>query len=286
MGRVLLSALCTAVVGIAASHAGAVVIFNDNFTTADPGGSFDINADLSLRQSGTYVDNNGLVSYSESPGHDDNLTQVNNAGQPGTLLIAPQGGGSPDNPTQFIRVTPNADFNSVPNGATSLTVSTTLYPSPTTNFVEFAAGGTYAGLPLIGTFADTQNGVLVFLNASGGYQTFDGPGPNDGAGNVDPASSYQVSWVFNNPVFDGVTPVDTSLFINGVQVDANGAAPGLDFSRPYTNNQVLLAAFGGSDPLNVSYFGPLSVTATTPIPEPAALSALLAPALVALRRRR
>lgn len=289
MGSGLVLASAIAVLAMYAPESRGVVIFNDNFTTVADGGSFDVNADLSTRQSGTYVDANGTVTYSESGGYGDNQTQVNNGGKPGTLLLAPSGGGSPDNPSQFIRVTPNGDFNTLPAGTSQLTVSTTLYPSPTTNFVEFGAGGVYQGLALTapnGTFADQQNGVLVFVTPNGGYQTFAGPGPNVGGGTLTQAASYDVSWVFTNPVFDGTTPVTASLLVNGTQVDANGDAPGLDIVRPFTNNQILLAAFGGSDGLNVSFFGPLSVVATSAIPEPAALGALALPALLVSRRRR
>jgi hypothetical protein len=260
---------------------GSVNLFTDSFNLSrnDDPYIWDINAELGTpRQSGTYVPATG-VTWSEYQPAAPNFTQVNNGGQPGTMLLASVTDTNPFFPERYLRVKPNADFSDIPAGTKDLTIATTLYPASNVGFMVFAFGTQFPlvnvvpnqNVPGSGTFVNQTYGIALLMTPGGGWQTFNGPGGNVGGDNVTSLDNsghtnnkYSVAFVMHNPVFDGVTPVAVSLYVNGVQVDANGSADGMDLSRTFTNNEVLVGNQGTTNgQLSVSYFGPLALTAGT-----------------------
>lgn len=261
----------------AQSASQTINVFTDSATTttsiSDPD-IWDVNLDKATRQSGYYVPAGGISTREAAVGA-VNYTQVNNQGQPGTFLLATDHGGDPFG-TAYPRISP--DFNFVPlPGTTEMSISTTLYPSPSASWMAMGIGGLFdinrvtADGPNSGTFVNQVVGLSLLLGANGGWQTFNGPGANVSGGNVSslvntaPSGNpkFDVKWVLHNPVFDGSTPVNVSLYLNGTQVDANGASDGLDLTRTFTDSQVFFAHFSGGGGIQVSFAGPLAITAST-----------------------
>ena len=202
---------------LAAEPAQAVVLFADNFDSAD---SSDINADHASRQS-------GLVAPAEYDDIGPGTAAINN----NQALLAPSN-------SQSVVIVPQVDFADGAVGAAiasagGFVVDVDFTPVLNAGDVDWAgvSFGHDSTFTTSGPHANSTDFGMIFFR-TGGFTRF-GDGSSSG-GPYDTSAptvgeSYHLQLLVETANFASGTPATVNAFINGVQLNLNGAAPGSQF---------------------------------------------------------